>query len=204
MSDQQEEPTARHRPASLPSVVGSRLRALRRAQKLSVNELASRASVSAGMISQVERGLTNPSVRLLERLRTGLGVPLTDLLEADNPLDDASAPDFVRRVAHRPRFKVGSMVKELLSPHGEHDLQFMLITIPPSVSSGEVLIGPGEKAGLVQEGEIVLTLGNREERLVAGDSFQFTSTQPHSVRNPASTDARVLWIMNTRPPIIHL
>lgn len=185
--------------------IGARLRALRRERKLSLAELAARAGASVGMISQIERNLSNPSVRMLERLRTALGVPLTTLLESDDPRAD-TVVDIVRRADARPHFSVGptGLSKELLSPHGDHDLQFMVITIPPGTQSGEVLLGPGEKAGLVLEGEMTLTVGERHEVLGPGDSFQFKSAIPHAVHNPGAAPTRVLWIMNTRPPVVQL
>ncbi len=187
------------------SDVGARLRALRVEQGLSVNELAMRAGVSAGTVSQVERNKANPSVRILERLRQALSVPLSALLEEDDAVSDPVAGDFVRKAAERPLFDVGKdgMQKELLSPHGEHDLKMMIILLPAGAGSDEVLVGIGEKAGLVLEGTIVLNVGDRRAVLRAGDSFQFKSTVPHSVRNESSELARVLWIMNTQPPVIH-
>lgn len=193
------------------AALGQRLRILRRSAGLSLNELAQRAGVSVGMISQIERNLANPSVRMLERLRVALNVPLTTLLEGDGPDVASSDPSddrqpFVRRASQRPHFSVGAsgLAKELLSPQGDHDLQFMIIAIPPYTRSEEILLGPGEKAGMVLEGEISLTVGERSERLAEGDSFQFRSTVPHGVENPCATSAKVLWIMNTKPPVIHL
>lgn len=185
--------------------VGARLRALRIEQGLSVNELAMRAGVSVGTVSQVERNKANPSVRILERLRQALSVPLTALLEADDAVSDPVAGDFVRKAAERPLFDVGKqgMQKELLSPHGDHDLKMMIILLPAGAGSDEVLVGVGEKAGLVLEGTIVLNVGDRRAVLRAGDSFQFKSTVPHSVRNESGETARVLWVMNTRPPVVH-
>ncbi|PPK47139.1 XRE family transcriptional regulator [Trinickia symbiotica] len=186
--------------------VGARLRALRVAQGLSVNELAMRAGVSVGTVSQVERNKANPSVRILERLRQALAVPLATLLEADDAISDPVTGDFVRKAAERPIFEVGKngMQKELLSPHGEHDLKMMIILLPPGAGSEEVLIGVGEKAGLVLEGTVVLNVGDRRAELRTGDSFQFKSTVPHSVRNESGKTARLLWIMNTQPPVVHL
>jgi len=188
------------------SDVGARLRALRIEQGLSVNELAMRAGVSAGTVSQVERNKANPSVRILERLRQALSVPLTALLEGDDAVSDPVAGDFVRKAAERPLFDVGKhgMQKELLSPHGDHDLKMMIILLPAGAGSDEVLVGVGEKAGLVLEGTVVLNVGDRRAVLRTGDSFQFKSTVPHSVRNESGEMARVLWIMNTRPPVVHL
>jgi transcriptional regulator with XRE-family HTH domain len=188
------------------SDVGTRLRALRIEQGLSVNELAMRAGVSAGTVSQVERNKANPSVRILERLRQALSVPLTALLEEDDAISDPVVGDFVRKATERPLFDVGKhgMQKELLSPHGDHDLKMMLILVPAGAGSDEVLVGVGEKAGWVLEGTIVLNVGDRRAVLKAGDSFQFKSTVPHSIRNESGEAARVLWVMNTRPPVVHL
>ena len=188
------------------SDVGARLRSLRMERGLSVNELAMLAGVSVGTVSQVERNKANPSMRILERLRQALSVPLTALLEEDDAISDPIAGDFVRRAAERPVFDVGShgMQKELLSPHGDHELKMMIILLPAGAGSEEVLVGVGEKAGLVLEGTIVLKVGDRRTELRVGDSFQFKSTVPHSVRNESGKMARVLWIMNTRPPVVHL
>lgn len=184
--------------------VGARLRALRLAKRLSISGLAELAGVSTGMVSQIERDLSNPSVRMLERLRVALDVPLTALLEDD----DLQQPmkEFVRRANQRPHFTVGpnGLVKELLSPQGDHDLQFMLITIPPASRSGEVLLGDGEKAGLVLQGQVALRVGDQQQMLSQGDSFQFSSRLPHQVENPTDENAQVLWIMNTRRPVIHI
>ena len=186
--------------------VGARLRALRIEQGFSVNELAARAGVSVGTVSQVERNKANPSVRILERLRRALSVPLTALLEEDDAVSDPVAGDFVRKATARPLFDVGKhgMQKELLSPHGDHDLKMMIILLPAGAGSDEVLVGEGEKAGLVLEGTVVLNVGDRRAVLRAGDSFQFKSTVPHSVRNESGEMARVLWVMNTLPPVVHL
>jgi transcriptional regulator with XRE-family HTH domain len=188
------------------SDVGARLRALRVEQGLSVNELAMRAGVSAGTVSQVERNKANPSMRILERLRQALSVPLTALLEGDDAISDPIVGDFVRKAEERPLFEVGQhgMQKELLSPHGDHDLKMMIILVPPGAGSDEVLVGVGEKAGWVLEGTIVLNVGDRRAVLKTGDSFQFKSTAPHSIRNESDKAARVLWVMNTRPPVVHL
>lgn len=188
------------------SDVGARLRALRVEQGLSVNELAMRAGVSVGTVSQVERNKANPSVRILERLRQALSVPLSALLEEDDAVSDPVAGDFVRRASERPLFDVGKhgMQKELLSPHGEHDLKMMIILLPAGAGSDEVLVGVGEKAGLVLEGTVILNVGDRRAELREGDSFQFESTVPHSVSNESGKMARLLWVMNTRPPVVHL
>lgn len=191
-----------------PAALGPRLRGLRRTADLSLIQLADKSGVSVGMISQIERNLSNPSVRTLERLREALGIPLTTLLEGDDgysPVNEAP-PEFVRRAKDRPHFSVGKggLQKELLSPHGDYDIKFMFISFPPHTKSVDILVGPGEKAGVVLEGEIDLTVAGSTERLQAGDSFQFSSMLSHRVENSSDEPAQLLWIMNTKPSVIHL
>jgi transcriptional regulator with XRE-family HTH domain len=54
--------------------MGERLRKLRGEHDLTILDLAAKAGVSAGIISQIERGLSNPSMKTLQRLRMALGV----------------------------------------------------------------------------------------------------------------------------------
>lgn len=184
--------------------IGPRLKSIRKQKGMTVSETAARAGVSAGMISQIERGLSNPSVRVLERLRLALDVPLTALIDSASEADETQSSELVRRHTERPLFTVGhnGMSKELLSPNGDHDLQFMIITVAPRSSSLEVLIGPGEKAGLMLAGELELKVGERNVVLKENDSFQFSSHLPHSIHNHSDHPAKVLWIMNTKKPAL--
>lgn len=184
-------------PGAAETDIGTRLKQIRKMRKLTITELARLANVSAGAISQIERNLTNPTVRVLEQLRLVLKVPLTAFLEQD---DSAmrGAEHYVRRQADRPHFNVGKhgIAKEMLSPSGDHDLQFMFISIPPGVQSSEMLMGSGEKAGIVMSGELTLEIDGDSAELRPGDSFQFKSHLPHNIFNHSDSEARVLWIMH--------
>lgn len=176
--------------------VGLRLRALRAGHRLTIPALAAKAGLSAGLISQIERGQSNPSMKTIQRLAAALGVTLWSFI--GEAAADAAGPDFIRRRAQRPRIVVGKsrMVKELLSPRGEHGLRFMMVTLPAGGTAEEMLLGPGEKGGYVISGRVVLKVGERQAELAEGDSFQFDSLQPHSLANPTGADATLLWIMS--------
>ncbi|RJS91844.1 cupin domain-containing protein [Salinisphaera sp. Q1T1-3] len=196
------QPSATDFDASTEVSVGRRLRRMRKSKGLTVATLGERAAVSAGMISQIERGLSNPSIGTLERLRGVLGIPLTAFFEdRDDRAPATPVAELVRRADQRPFFQVGSngMSKALLSPSGDHDLQFMIISVPPHTRSHDVMIGPGEKAGLVLEGQLTLTLDERVTVLATGDSFQFDSRKAHGVANESDESVRLLWIMHTKP-----
>lgn len=194
---------AKGSPDPLSENLGARLRHFRTKLNLTIAQLAEQAGVSSGIISQIERGNANPSVKTLQRIRAVLGVNLWEFLEGDKPTamveEPASRPSsFVRREADRQRIVVGAtkLVKELLSPRNDRNLRFMVITLPPGGESEDVIIGMGEKGGVVTEGQVRLMVGSEETDLVAGDSFQFPSSQAHKISNPFSHPAKVIWIMS--------
>lgn len=67
---------------------------MRQAQELTVQELASRSKVSAGYVSELERGLSTVSVDKLMQIADGLGVGVDTLLE-ESP-EEAFGTDMVR------------------------------------------------------------------------------------------------------------
>jgi transcriptional regulator with XRE-family HTH domain len=185
--------------------VGATVRRLRRMRSLSLAELAARSGVSAGLLSEIERDLANPSLKTLTRIRMALDVPLSALFEDREQVP--GDPDFVRRAARRPRLNVGPKLleKELLSSSIAQNLQFMILHLPPGGSSGDQMLSySAEKAGFVLEGSFALSVDGVEVLLRQGDSFQFDSLRPHGFRNPTDRPARVIWIIGQTKPERHL
>src|SRR4051795_12687396 len=65
------------------TTIGTRVRALREAMRLSLRDLAERSGVSAPMLSQVERGETSPTLSVAARIAGGLDLSLSQLLRLD-------------------------------------------------------------------------------------------------------------------------
>jgi len=177
--------------------IGQRLRKLRTERKLTIAELAAKAGVSSGIISQIEREASSPSISTLVKIRAALGVNLWQFFE-DAPSPSTSNLTFVRRKDNRPRIVAGKkqLTKELLSPTSSENLRFMILTLPPGAESEDMLSGPGDKGGYVLSGRIELTVGDEVALLSEGDSFQFKSTLPHKVENRHDIEAKVIWIIN--------
>ena len=185
--------------------VGAVLRRLRKSKGLSLLSLARAAKVSVGMLSQIERGLSNPSWRVLTQIRLALDVPVSALFEETQSA--STDPSFVRRGNHHPHLDLGGhFVKELLTSNTRYNLQMMVLHIPPEGSSGDKHLSyPAEKGGLVLDGEFRLSVGGEEALLRPGDSFVFDSLSPHGFVNPSKTKpARVLWVIGKIPVERHL
>lgn len=178
------------------ALIGERLRALRTERGMTIQELAAKAGLSVGSISQIERGNSNPSVGTLQKLKGALGVNLWAFLESPG-IETVQESNFVRRKNNRPKIVAGHghLTKELLSPKDNNELRFMILTLPPGASTGDILAGPGEKGGYVMAGSVELTVGNVVETIDEGDSFQFKSGLPHQLVNTSDREAKLIWII---------
>ncbi len=183
--------------SAVDHVVGGRLRDLRRMRGLSLEVVAARANLSVGFISQIERGLSSPSLRVLATLADVFEVSIAALFDA-TPLESTSE-QIVRREHERAELNLwrSGISKQLLSPKGSDGrLNLFLTFLEPGASTGdELYTHDGEEAGVVLEGEMVLTVDSTTMSLRKGDSFRFASRRPHRFGNPSNTTkAIVLWV----------
>ena len=144
--------------------VGMRLRDLRRKANLSLETVASRSDLSVGFLSQIERGLSSPSLRVLATLADVLGVGIAALF-GNQAGDGGGSHGVIIRSAERAELKLwrSGISKQLLNPSGaDAKLNLFLVHMEPGGSTGdELYTHDGEEAGLVLAGEMVLTVDER-------------------------------------------
>lgn len=177
------------------SSLSQSLRRHRLRRGLSLQALAKIADVSVGLLSQIERGISSPSLRTLSKVRLALNVSLAELFNPEPELPEAS---YIQRFENRRMMNIGSnrFSKEMLSPDPESELQMMILIVPPGGGSGtESYCYPGEKCGFVLDGVLTLLLGNESSHLRKGDSFQFDAAIPHGFTNPSQRETRVVWVI---------
>ncbi|MBA2398331.1 MAG: cupin domain-containing protein [Bradyrhizobium sp.] len=178
--------------------VGQRIRDLRRSRKLSLEVVAGRTDLSIGFLSQIERGLSSPSLRVLATIADVLGVGIAGLFGATETAGTGSDA-IVTREQQRAELNLWrtGISKQLLSPSGSDGrLNLFLVHMEPGGSTGdELYTHDGEEAGLVIEGEMNLTVDAESWTLKQGDSFRFASRRPHRFSNPSGkAKAVVLWV----------
>lgn len=181
--------------------LGKEMRHVRKRRGLSLEEVARRAELSIGLVSQIERGLSSPSIRSLRALSDALGIPASWFFQNGGPV-----PESERGIVTRPEnrrllnLKEKGMVKELLSPALTGGLEMLLVNIEPGGSSGpEHYTHRGEEGGLVLAGTLELWVEDRRFTLREGDSFGFESHRPHRFANPGTETTKVLWVV--APPV---
>lgn len=192
---------APNRPADPLIKLGEDLRALRKVQGMTLNDLAQESGRSVSFLSKIERGLARPSVTALQEIAEALGVPVGWFFESDGPVPANERPFVVRADRRRKLTYSGVSGTEymgfedhLLSASLDRQLAMGISTYQPGGSTGDDLYThQGEEAGLVISGEIELTLDQEVFVLKTGDSFSFPADIPHRYCNRGEAPAQIVW-----------
>ena len=181
-------------PSDLDRRIAQRVRELRAARGLTLEQLAERSGVSRSMISVVERGESSPTAALLDKLAAGLGITLNALFE---PPRDQSPPSPVARRAAQPKWQDpdSGYVRYALSPPGFPSMLQLVEVIFPA--GAQVSLDAGARAEVheqlwVIEGTMTVSVGDQRHKLAEGDCLALTLDQPVSFRNPSRQRARYL------------
>jgi transcriptional regulator with XRE-family HTH domain len=179
------------------SGVGLYLRTVRVARGLRLKTVADAIGCSEGLLSKIETGKADPSLRLLQRVCELHQMTMGDLLSWAERREAV-----VTRAADRTSVRVNDPGKpgvqiQRLAQSG-HFLAGFINRFEPGGSSGELLTHPGEEMGYVILGEIDLVVGETLHRIAAGDSFCFRSDLPHGYRNHGGAHAEII-VVNSPP-----
>ncbi|MFJ5956512.1 cupin domain-containing protein [Paenarthrobacter sp. NPDC092416] len=167
--------------------------------RFTVEELAERAGVSAGLISQIERGIGNPSFATLLRLANSLELPLSSMFTDPNEGQD----HMLVRKADRRRIEIPSqgIIMELIVPDSERKLGVISMTIPANFDGAHVPHShEGEECVILQAGTLVATIGGQDFVLEAGDSLTYDASLPHWWSNHTNS-AAVMLAISTPPSL---
>lgn len=195
--------------------IGGRLRQARERAAISQRELARRLGLSASMISQVESGLSKPSVSTLYAIVTELGVSLDEVFREPGydgeiprdprgrgtavPVTDAETDsDPVVHPDERHGLELDSGVRwERLTSHRQ-DVDFLRVVYDvggSSSSEDRLMRHPGREYGIVLSGRLGIQLGFERHELAAGDSIAFDSTLPHRLWNAGDEPVHGVWFV---------
>ncbi|WP_415184832.1 helix-turn-helix domain-containing protein [Phaeovulum sp.] len=177
--------------------IGQRLRLRRKLRGLSLKDVSGRARVSIGLLSQVERGLTMPSVNSMTAICAALEMPVSWLFDAMHATAAEDADIVVRRSNRRElTYDGGRLRKELLTPDSQPEIQMLRFIMQPGGSCGEPYNSPqGGKCGVVLRGTLGLELDDRSFQIEAGDSFAFPATAMTRFWTIGEEVCEVFWIV---------
>lgn len=175
--------------------IGSKIKELRVQKSLTQEELADRAELSKGFISQVERDLTSPSIATLMDILQCLGTNLEEFFSnttAEQVVFKKS--DYFEK--YDPELK--NEVKWIIPNAQKNMMEPILLTLDINGSTYPDTPHEGEEFGYILHGSIKLHIGNRIYKVKKGESFYFTANKQHYISTSEKTGATLIWV--STPP----
>lgn len=161
-------------------VIGKNLNLLRKNKGYSLEKISEITGVSKGMLGQIERGETNPSISTLWKIAKGLHISWTSLLEPKSTKSVVVKKSDLTAVEGGDNYNV--YVPFPYDP--EKNFELVIVDLEPlSEHNSESHENGVEEYIYVCEGHLVVTFDNEEFNLGRGDSMRFLADKPHSYIN---------------------
>jgi transcriptional regulator with XRE-family HTH domain len=169
--------------------IGEKIRKLRIERGLTQEELADRAELSKGFISQVERDLTSPSISTLEDVLTCLGTDLSTFFsEKTAPKIVFSEDDYFVKDDERH----GSSIEWIVPNAQKNAMEPVLLKVDAGGRTIPDNPHEGEELGYVLRGRIELHLGSAEYEVKKGETFYMLPEEEHFISSEKG--AEVIWV----------
>jgi transcriptional regulator with XRE-family HTH domain len=174
--------------------IGERIKNLRELSNLTQEELAERAGLTKGFISQIERDLTSISLDSFIQILGAMDENISDFFR------ESSAEKIVYRETDRVAIEKEKIQRfELLVPGSTNRrLEPILLTLRKGQVTPKERPHEGEEFGFVLRGKITLRFGKEALKLTRGECFYLSAEKEHWIQNTSSKEALILWISS--PP----
>ena len=178
--------------------MSEKIKSHRKKLGLTLKALAEKVGCTDAYISQIETGKAVPSISVLKKIAQALDVQVRDLL-SDEPASDKI---FLTKEERTQIIYPGSHIyaELLVGKISNKAMEPLYKVVPVGCDSNGEHRHVGEEFGYILKGKLELRVGEQVKILGPGDSFYFTSSQPHSYKNAGDVDVEVIWIVS--PPVL--
>lgn len=192
-----EHDVLQEKDASAARELGHRIREVRRSKGMTLRHAADEAGVSESFLSQVERGLANPSVASLRRIADAMNEQVASFFVGDAPSGMVVRAKERRRLVH----PMGMLEDYLLTPQSARRLQVIYCVVGAGEGSGKEHYThvADEECVVVLSGRLEVGIGDETYRLETGDTLLLDPKSPHGFYNPGPEPATMLWVQT--PPL---
>ena len=172
--------------------IGARLQLVRKSKGLSQRELAKRVGVTNSTISLIEQNKVSPSVSSLKKVLDGIPISLADFFTLDLEKGLPDSPFYVAE--ELPDVGSNGIHYVLVGQHRpQRQMCILREVMPPGTDTGDTMLShDGEEGGVVIQGTVEITVGERVKVLGAGEAYYFESRTPHRFRNVGNVDAIIV------------
>ena len=174
--------------AEMTARVAANLHEQRRRRDMSLDQLAQRTGVSRAALSQIETRKTNPSIGVLWKIASGLGIPFSELVgDSQNAVSVLLRSD--AQVLRSTDRKFES--RPLMPSGGANQIEVYELRLAAHSSHTSEAHGAGTRELIiVLSGSLRMAVGDHKEELAAGDSMLFNANVPHVYENAGGAEAR--------------
>ncbi len=168
--------------------LGSRIRRIRAERGMTLQQLSSRTGLSVGFLSQMERGLSSPSIVSLQAICEALSI---DMPQVFTPTKE---PRTVTKQMDQPRIEIANSAVSYRYLSGEFSgrvNEILINEFPPGFKHPPAR-HEGEEFGYVLEGRLLLRFEDSSYSLEGGDSYHFSAGIPHGYETPEDGGAKAL------------
>lgn len=182
--------------------IESKIRSLREAANLSIEELAKALGISEQQMEQIENGSVHPNISTLMKVARTLGVRLGTLLDGTEivgPIvNTAEKSSPVTRIAESEECKDHMNFFSLAENKSDRNMEPLIIEVDYMDDSQEFSKHEGEEFIYVLDGSITIKYGTEVHNLSKGDSIYYDSIVPHLVSSTAKGQtAKILAVTYT-------
>ncbi|HEX9243236.1 MAG TPA: cupin domain-containing protein [Anaeromyxobacter sp.] len=183
-------------------IFGGNLRRLRIRRGLSLERFARECNVSRAMLSQIELGRSAPSINVVWKISTALGVPFSALIAEKEGSSSVAVlrAENAKVLANRN----GGFTSRALFPFGSPRLvEFYALRLAPGAAEEAHPHAPGTTEYLVvSEGKLALEVAGERHDLGSGDAVVFEANVPHAYRNgDPERPTRMFLVMTYAEPV---
>lgn len=173
--------------------IGAKLKELRILKGLTQEELADRAELSKGFISQLERDLTSPSIATLMDILQCLGTSIGEFFN-ETPEEQIVFGKLDYFEKHDADLK--NEIKWIIPNAQKNMMEPILLTLEPGGETYPDNPHEGEEFGYVISGNVSIHIGSKTYKAKKGESFYFVSDKKHHLSSKAG--ASLIWVSS--PP----
>jgi len=173
--------------------IGEKIKELRIRNGLTQEELADRAELSKGFISQLERDLTSPSISTLEDILQCLGISVSEFFasEEDEQIVFGEEDYFEKEDATE-----GNIIEWIIPNAQKNEMEPIRLKIEPNGRTYPDNPHEGEEFGYILKGSICIHLGSKKYEAKAGEAFYYKADKTHYFTSKSG--ALLIWV--STPP----
>lgn len=177
--------------------LGKKILESRKIKGLNIREFAKQTGLSTSLLSQIERGLANPSLNSLRSIADALNIPLFSLF-----VNDINHESLILRKNDRKKIyreNSAHIVLDILTPEymkSNVDILWCVLN-PNSETTPGYMEHNKEEFAIVMKGSVYVVLDDKEYLLNEGDTVRVLPRMKHKFKNEADEPVEILFILTS-------